>query len=711
MGIFHPGHNCWVVEPANRMFVVQDGERYYSLLRDALCSATHSVFILSWDIRAATNLLPKASPESEATAFDHVLRAAARRRPTVQFRILTWDYGALFTLERDPFTRWRLGWRSPRNVTLAFDDHHPVGACHHQKVVVIDDSLAFSGSMDITGHRWDTSQHRVREHARVDPAGDPYEPYHEVMAMIEGPAAAALGRLARERWRRLGARDLPAPAALHEGLWPKAMTPDFTNIDVAISRTMVDGHGGSSIRECEALYFDAIASARRTIYIENQYFTHPPLAEALARRLAEADGPEVVIVLPCTGDGWLDRHAISVMRDQAWQIMARADRHGRLRFLCPMASRERQVATFVHSKVLVIDDTLLLVGSANTNSRSMRLDTECDVAVSATSDDVARAVMCVRNRLVGEHLGMTEDAVGEAIRGGGSLRSLVDARATVDRTLVPIETTMAGEEIDPSVRALVDPDGPLTAGVAEFLPRVDILERRVPLRLWIWPGLALTGALLVAWHSVTPHGSWYLTLQHTVAGIRASPISEIVVLTGFLVGGLALVPLELAVVGTGFLLGAERGVATAVAGSVLMAALGYVAGRFIGPARIRRWVTSNAYRSVQQLGARGVTGMMTLRLSGIASAGAVHLLSGASRLRPVTYAAGTAIGLLPSVVALALLGALAGNTLLDPSVTRAFVTMASALGLLAGGLLFRTALLIRHFEPVVERERRRMAFG
>ena len=123
-------------------------------------------------------------------------------------------------------------------VRFGFDDHHPVGASHHQKVVVVDDQLAFCGGIDLTGHRWDTSAHRPDEPARKTPIGEVYEPYHDVQAMVMGPPAMSLGTLARDRWRALGEYRLPPVNKSAEPLWPPDITPDFTDVDVAIARTM-----------------------------------------------------------------------------------------------------------------------------------------------------------------------------------------------------------------------------------------------------------------------------------------------------------------------------------------------------------------------------------------------------------------------------------------------------------------------------------------
>ena len=154
---------------------------------------------------AAASRAPDGAPRASTSCS----RFIARRRPRLRCYILTWDYAALYTLERDPFSRWRLGWRMPRQIRFGFDDRHPVGGSHHQKVLVVDDQLAFCGGIDLTGHRWDTSAHRVESNRRRVSAGSPYEPYHEVQAMVSGPPAASLGVLARDRWRALGEDRLP----------------------------------------------------------------------------------------------------------------------------------------------------------------------------------------------------------------------------------------------------------------------------------------------------------------------------------------------------------------------------------------------------------------------------------------------------------------------------------------------------------------------
>src|SRR6185503_7061685 len=127
-----------------------------------LLAARKTVFILGWDIFAGVDLLPAGPNEGQAlrissapTKLDELLSFVARRRRQLRCYILIWDYAALYTLERDPWSRWKLGWRTHRHVRFGFDDRHPVGGSHHQKIVVVDDQLAFCGGIDLTSHRWD----------------------------------------------------------------------------------------------------------------------------------------------------------------------------------------------------------------------------------------------------------------------------------------------------------------------------------------------------------------------------------------------------------------------------------------------------------------------------------------------------------------------------------------------------------------------------
>jgi phospholipase D1/2 len=711
--IIQSGRNCWRLDRADRFYCIQDAAHYFQLVRLALLEARDTVFILGWDIASTIDLAPGLSGADTPTRLDALIAFIAKRRPQLRIYILIWDYGSLYTLEREPLTRSRLRWRMPRRVRFGFDDHHPVGASHHQKIVVVDDQLAFCGGIDLTGHRWDTSDHRLEEPARKTIMGLTYGPYHEVQAMVSGPAATSLGVLSRDRWQAIGYDHLPPIGTASDDLWPLDIAPDLTDVDVAISRTMPASDGQPAIRECEALFHDSIARAKRLIYIENQYFTDDTLAGALAARLTEPQGPEVVIVVPKECHGWLERQSMGAFRDFAFRRLTDADTSARLRLVYPIASQAHDVPTFVHSKVMIVDDELVRIGSANFARRSMGMDSECDLAVEAGGDAQVRAgIRRIRDRLVAEHLGLAVDAVSLEIERSGSLCALIDAHRGADRTLLPIEP-VTDQVAEPStvLRATIDPGEPLGFGptLTQMVPPVDATGGSTPVRLWILPAIALLAALVTsAAINTRPE---FQSVREALQGTARLPSALWIGTTAFVMAGLLLVPLELLTIAAAVAFGAVRGGLVAAIGSLALAVIGYVAGRAIGASGVSHWVSRRSYRSVRQLGARDVIGVLVLRLSSVASTGAIHLLCGAGRVPFTAYMAGTFIGMVPAIVALSALGSVFRDALLDPSLSNAFTTIAVAVLLIVLASAVRTLLLIRQFAPSVAMHRDRAEFG
>ena len=711
--IVEPGRNCWRAERARRFLCIQDGADYFRLVRRALLDARHTVFILGWDIMASVDLLPGADASDAPTRLDELLAFVVRRRPHLRCYLLIWDHAALYTLERDPLSRWRLGWRMPRQIRFGFDDRHPIGGSHHQKVVVVDDQLAFCGGIDLTGHRWDTSAHRVDEPARATPLGGPYGPYHEIQAMVHGPVAASLGVLARDRWRALGEEKLPTVASFPDDLWPADVTPDLIDVDVAIARTLPDSEVQPGIRECETLFLDSIAAAKRAIYIESQYFTNDTLGAALAARLREPDGPEILVVTPQDCHGWLERTTMGAFRDAVFRQLIDADVHRRLRIVYPAAARAQNVPIFVHSKVMIVDDELVRIGSANFSRRSMGVDTECDLAVDAGGDSrVQHGIRRIRDRLLAEHLALAVDIVARDLERAGSLRALVDSRASADHTLVRVELEAGNEAPAPeALRAAADPAEPIGFGasVVQLVPPVDARARRNPLRLWI-PLVVLTIAL-ASTSSAFVRRPEVQAFQDALGAASAMPSWLWIGAGAFLLANLALIPLELVAIVAGVMFGGVRGSLVALLGSLMAAIVGYLVGRAMGPAGVTRWMSRRSYRSARQLGARGVVGVIVLRLASVASAGSIHLLCGAGRVPFAAYLAGTFIGLMPVVAALSGLGGLLRQALLHPSVSNGAITIGTALLLIGAAAGLRTFLLIRQFAPSFSSHRNRAEFG
>lgn len=419
--LLRPGLTCWRVEKADRVAVLVENATYFSALRKALNNARRSIVLLGWQFDPRTRLDPEEPRSDPSGEIGHLLRRLVRERPDLDVRLLIWKSPLPIAISQGFYPQKAQGWFRRRHVDFRLDRPRPIGACHHQKVLVIDDRLAFCGGGDIATDRWDDGEHRDDDPRRCTPSGIICQPRHEVMMMVDGAAAMALGDLARERWlRATGERLRPEPGVLDP--WPADIPADLEDVEVGIARTEPAWRGRAGVRENEALHLAAIQQARKLIYLENQYFTSPVIATALARRLELPEGPEVVLVSTGRSPSWFDQATMDGARAALLERLREADHHGRLSAWKPLTAKGSTIV--VHSKVTIIDDRMLRVGSTNLNNRSCGFDTECDVAVErAEPDDFIRGL---RQRLIAHFLGVSvEDyrhveavalSVAEAIR-------------------------------------------------------------------------------------------------------------------------------------------------------------------------------------------------------------------------------------------------------------------------------------------------------
>src|SRR4029077_19665512 len=143
------------------------------------------------------------------------------------------------------------------------------------------------------------------------------------------------------------------------------------------------------------------------------------------------DGPEIVLVLRLLIHGWLEEHTMHVLRTKLIERLRQADRHDRFRIYYPhVPGLAEGCCLDVHSKLMIVDDRMLRIGSSNLCNRSMSVDTECDAGVEARgTPQVAGVIRGFRDRLLAEHLGVAAERVGEAIARSGSLHHAIDALA------------------------------------------------------------------------------------------------------------------------------------------------------------------------------------------------------------------------------------------------------------------------------------------
>jgi phosphatidylserine/phosphatidylglycerophosphate/cardiolipin synthase-like enzyme len=477
-----PGKTCWRIERANRLAIIIDAAEYFRLVKAAMLKAEHRIMLIGWDFDTRIKFEPEQRKLEGPNYLGKFLSWLPQHRPDLQIYLLKWDLGVVQALGRGMTPLFILNWVTSRRIHFKLDGAHPIGSAHHQKIVVVDDALAFCGGIDMTADRWDTREHRDNDRRRRGPGGRPYGPWHDATTAIDGDAANAVAALARDRWQQATGEKLEA-LPKRSDLWPDDLVLTAEQVEVAIARTLPALGDRQEVREVEALYVAAIVSAVRSIYIESQYLASRRIAEALAQRLRESNSPEIVIVLPETSEGWLEQKAMDGARRKLLHMLWRADLQQHLGVFYPVTKDGHSI--YVHAKIMIIDDTILRVGSSNLNNRSMGFDSECDLAVEAvpgSGDTRLRpAILSVRQNLLCEHLGVDMDTFSAVMDGvSGSMLKAIERLRGSGRTLKPLGAAdIAQDESALAESELLDPECPAPSSRARLVDSLPDVVRKL----------------------------------------------------------------------------------------------------------------------------------------------------------------------------------------------------------------------------------------
>jgi phosphatidylserine/phosphatidylglycerophosphate/cardiolipin synthase-like enzyme/uncharacterized membrane protein YdjX (TVP38/TMEM64 family) len=687
--------NCWRIAHARRAAFLIDGDAYFRAFRQAVSRARHSVVIMGWDVDSRTRL--SRPGEGRGWTLLDFLNDVLERRPGLHAYVLAWDFSVIFTLEREPLPTLRFAHAGHPRLSFRLDDAHPLGASQHQKMVVVDDAVAFVGGLDLTIRRWDVPAHRAHDPERVDPAGQPYPPVHDVQMAVDGDAAAALGELARARWEAATGDTLRPAVGLPDDVWPEGVLPDLTDVPLGIARTLGQRDEQPAITEVANLTLDGIAAARRWIYIESQYLTSALVGSALAHRLAEKDGPEVVMVLPREEHGWLEQSSMGILRARLLRRLAESDAFGRLRLYYPRIPDLRAGCMNVHAKVMVVDGVLARVGSANLSNRSMGLDTECDLALDAELQPrVGPAIEAFRNRLLAEHLDVRPEEVAAALASQASLIRAIEALAGRPRSLetLPIPADPSGDLVPvvagPTVGLafldglVCDPERPAADLLIGRFVSED-LHRPLHRSLAGWVFLALAALVVAAIWRFTPLRG-LLHVDRLVAlgrHFRTQPLAPLWVLGTYLVGGWVFFPITLLLGATALVFNGLPALGYCFAGTLLSAASTYGLGRMVGRFRADWLRGPRLERFQRHLRERGMLAVIAARLLPVGNFTLINMSAGAFGIRFGDYMLGNAIGVLPGILALTLFADRLTSTLRHPHGTNLVIFAAVALGLAA----------------------------
>lgn len=669
--------NNWQTGLAGRFGWLIDGEEYFGALRASLEAAEHEILVIGWDIDSKVELIRDEGHRHYPSPLAETLQGLVERKPNLRVHVLSWDFALVYMLERELLPAYRFGWKDSERLHFRLDDKHATGASHHQKLVVIDGEVAYIGGFDLTKFRWDTREHAADDPRRHDPGGASYGPFHDVQAIVSGQPARQLRELAAFRWQNASGSALPEigddwpdePGAR----WPEGVPVRAENVDCALARTWCPADGGEKTREVEQLFIDMIAAARRSIYIENQYFTAPTIAEALAARLEDDDGPEIVIVMPAETSGWLEQATMEMRRSRLLHELIERDRHDRLLVLAPVSDELGDSPVNVHGKVMIVDDRWARIGSANLSCRSLGLDTECDITVDNPEGNAAPAL---RADLVAEHVGGDVEDIAAAIAADGllatiarhgegarRLQRLAVAPGQYDAVLEPLARIA---DMEQPVEALWPDRSDDEPASGSDDGAMKIFNARIG-----WAFLATMVVGVAAW------GLWSgpdLDLRALLASLRqgaSHPLAPLVAVPAIVAGSIVVAPATGMIALCALLFSPWVASVTAIAGTLAATAVNFWIGARLGGVVEQRAPQAVVQRMRSVAGNADAWALAGLRLIPIAPFTIINLLAGAVGVRLSRFMLGTLLGMGPGIVLICLSvdrarAALSGEPVFDP---------------------------------------------
>ncbi len=672
MSLFAKGRNCFAETSVDAAHLVVDTGNYYAEAYEVLRKARHAVYILGWDFHSQISLLPGEEDADPPAELLGLLRAITEKTPDLQIYILVWYANPFYSLDREKFIRFKMLEESFANVHLVFDNELPISASHHQKILVVDDTIAYCGGMDFTDARWDLPEHRPQDERRVKVGGAPYGPYHDVDVRVRGEASRTLGEMFRARWKATTGETLPVPPRVDASAFDD-LPWSLPAVPCAVSRTMPAYKDRKEVCETRRMILDLLAAATRHIYIENQYLTSREVTRALCARLRKEDCPTITIVLPRINPQGPGNKLLMMHRNVMLWELRRADKAGKLGIFSPLAEDDGQI--YVHTKLLSVDDTYLTVGSSNLTARSLGLDSECDVTFDASgSPEASDALRFWKSRLLAEHAGMSEEEMDALLRDDlADLHHVISGRPQSGRRLEALESHKPTSLERWMVNVeLSDYQQPLLFDFTVDAVRKPLLWARHPLlrHAFIVIGTIIGLFFLIAvLLNATPLQSWaeaILTFD-TAAVLRESRFDPFIVPLVYVGMGLLCVPMNFLMFATALLFPTVPSLLYIWIGMILSAVVNYGVGMLLGKKILHRFF----HRSIAKISAamekKEFLSFAILRMIPVAPFGLINVIAGAYGARFFPFITGTFVGILPGSVLLVffqrtLLGVIANPT-------------------------------------------------
>lgn len=403
----------------NSIELLIDGKNFMKAWHDEV-KALHGIqgtelYLAAWRLEGVNTL---GSSDGKSDALELLNEADENG---VDVRVLLSDHLTCLLFNR-PAAIWLLG----HGIKNILDNRYPVAGSNHFKLTIFkrpNKTSALLGSIDISRSRWDDSQHLPKNRERPPLFG---QPTHDIGIMINGPAVKDLELLFRERWNDPG----------YQFIFPSISTPVTSpsptqgSLSIQILRTygiaQLLGYTWSTRGEFTiwAAYLNAIKKASKYIYIEDQYFLPfdwPPAFRKsglacdtdLVFQLGEAikRGVKVFVLTPSNAEDF-GKGKIKYQRDVGINYLKEIKNAEKVKnaeatgdvLVASLSNGSTDI--YVHSKLMIVDDELVIIGSANFGQRSMSCDGEVQLAIVDANNTFAKEL---RIELWSEHLKIATD--------------------------------------------------------------------------------------------------------------------------------------------------------------------------------------------------------------------------------------------------------------------------------------------------------------
>ncbi|KAG2790892.1 hypothetical protein Pcac1_g462 [Phytophthora cactorum] len=378
-------------------------EFYDSVYDDLSTTKEGDRVLLSAYATAPVPLKPDIDPTGAKTGVDKVFSDVVKRGGNVN--ILNWQnlkYRSFNLKARDAINAIPASPINGAKAVLLFDDRLPtIVSSYHQKTMIIvadnaskseDQPVAYVGGLDLANDRWDTIYHNNSAIRDASGITFKFQGWIDGHIRIHGPAAKDVANNFIPRWNsdylpsqsiKDNLLDFENPPYEHIpqlNYVSSNTTGDLGKQSIQITRTFSCKYkhykefaprGENSLFHAR---IKAIKNAKNFIYIEDQYFIYVPELMAAIMEVMPKIQRLVVVANPQTS-AFSNAGYIKYLYEMVSPLREKYPNKFK------MYTVKADLDLIVHTKVVIIDDVYLSVGSANWNRRSMTSDPELNAEV------------------------------------------------------------------------------------------------------------------------------------------------------------------------------------------------------------------------------------------------------------------------------------------------------------------------------------------